>query len=163
MIEEWLSAGAWSEMLNSQHESTVRGQLILKLQWWPASHCSLYQASTSRRLKKSHILFLFVFESHSVLHYHKMLAMMCPDAVYVVVWCGMYCGVLCFPFCWITIWCGNCHGATDNNSCEDCLRRNTFPLFLWQLYLPSFFCTILFFPPVVFTLLLCVSLRNLCS
>lgn len=81
-------------------------------------------------------------------------------SVYIFVCCGSV--LWCFPFCWITIWCGNCMEPQIITAVAPVKGETHFSLFSLSAR-----CCLLFAPfcfsPVVFTLLLCVSLRSLCS
>lgn len=161
---DWAVAVSWSLVRNAQQSAPEHCQRAAALEA-VGMFCITLLSTSTLQIKKieevpPHCL-LFVFEGHSVLHYHTILAMMYSDTAYVAL--AVYCVVLCFPFCWITIWCGNCMEPQIITAVETVLGKTHFLLFLWQLSAAFFFAPFCFFLLLFFTPLLCVSLRSLCS
>lgn len=132
-----------------------------KRQGCPAPHCSLHQTSRTRELKKSHIpyLFWFVFKGQTVLHHHKMLAVMWPNTP-VLVFILFHLVILwrCYfsLFLWMALWCGNCTEPQILDRVVKITKEETH-LSLLSVSSLSSFCTILFNLYCFHTFLVCVS------
>ncbi len=162
------SAGVWPVMLTSQHGTTIRGQLWSDRSYRDVLHHAAHYIKRIGEIPHTVFLTFFVVCFQEPAYAALSQNFDCDVSryfsvhVYVFVCCGSVLWCCVFHLCWMTIWCGNCMEPQIITAVEPVRGKTHFSLFSL-----SALCCLLFAPfcfsPVVFTLLLCVSLRSLCS
>lgn len=151
------SAGVFPVIHTNQHGTNIRGQLCSD-----TSCRDVYIRPPEQDEQIKLLLFLFVFLGLFSKASLCSIVAICLDTLLLVSMLWQCIVVWCLPFCWITLWSGNWIEPQIITAVEMLEWRHIFLCFLCQLF-AAFFLRHFVFPPDVFTLFLCASLRSLCS